>query len=94
MRSGAPWSGGEWDTDACQLSEVQASVARLARVALPEGAPPPVLSDGLVRGRHFLSVGVHGETCHGLRYDGDLGLGFDRGPVTLGGSTSVGIFFR
>jgi CRISPR-associated endonuclease/helicase Cas3 len=77
MCDGAPWSGGPWSVEACQLSEVQASAARLSRLALPDSAPPAGLPDWLLRTRRFVAVGEGGEICHGLRYQGDFGLVFD-----------------
>lgn len=74
MRAGAPWSGGAWSVEACQLSEVQGSAARLSRLPLPESTPPAGLPDWLTRTRRFVEGD---EICHGLRYDADLGLIFD-----------------
>ncbi len=76
-RAGAPWSGGTWGVETCQLSEVQASAARLSRLPLPDSAPPPGLPDWLTRTRRFVEVGEGGEICHGLGYDAGLGLVFD-----------------
>ena len=77
MRNGAPWSGGEWKVDSCQLSEVQASLSRLNRLPLPESAPPPGLPDWLTATRHFVPVGDGGVICEGLRYVAEIGLLFD-----------------
>lgn len=79
MRGGLPWSGGVWDVAACQLSEVSASLSRLARVALPESAPPEgtSLPGWLLNSRVFAEVGTDGAICEGLRYDADSGLFFD-----------------
>lgn len=77
MREGAPWSGGAWSVEAAQLSEVSASAARLARLPLPDSAPPVGLPDWLVSSRRFVTVGEGGKLCHGLRYDPEFGLVFD-----------------
>lgn len=71
---GAPWSGGEWNVDRCQLSEVSASKARLDRLEIPKTVPPPGLPDWLTRTRDFVTVGEGGEICHGLAYDAENGL--------------------
>lgn len=73
---GSPWSGGAWSVDSCQLSEVSASSSRLARLPLPETAPPPGLPDWLTASRRFMTAGEGGEICHGLRYDAEIGLIF------------------
>lgn len=71
---GAPWSGGGWSVDSCQLSEVSASKARLDRLPLPSCDPPPGLPDWLTGTRRFVRVGEGGEICQGLAYDPDIGL--------------------
>ncbi|WP_170259028.1 CRISPR-associated helicase Cas3' [Oceanicella actignis] len=73
---GAPWSGGAWSVDSCQLSEVSASEARLSKLALPESAPPVALPDWLVGTRSFVTVAENGEICEGLGYEEDAGLMF------------------
>lgn len=77
MREGAPWSGGAWSVETAQMSEVSASAARLARLPLPETAPPPGLPDWLSQSRRFVDVGPEGVICEGLRYDSSLGLIFE-----------------
>lgn len=74
MRKGAPWSGGEWNVEAAQLSEVSASAARLGRLTLPETPPPPGLPDWLCMTRRFAEVGPDGAICEGLSYHADIGL--------------------
>lgn len=71
---GAPWSGGDWSVDSCQLSEVSASEARLSRLDLPESASPEGLPDWLLRTRHFVTVGPGGEICNRLIYNENCGL--------------------
>ncbi|WP_248298251.1 CRISPR-associated helicase Cas3' [Tabrizicola sp. YIM 78059] len=73
---GAPWAGGAWGVDSCQLSEVSASKARLDRLALPACDPPPGLPDWLTRTRDFVPVGQGGEICQGLAYLAESGLLF------------------
>ncbi|GIX15256.1 MAG: hypothetical protein KatS3mg118_3215 [Paracoccaceae bacterium] len=73
---GAPWSGGQWSVDSCQLSEVSASQARLSRLDLPESAPPAGLPDWLVSTRSFLTVGENDEICKTLFYNEKIGLVF------------------
>ncbi|MFN3280054.1 MAG: CRISPR-associated helicase Cas3' [Tabrizicola sp.] len=73
---GAPWAGGAWGVDSCQLSEVSASKTRLDRLALAPCAPPPGLPDWLTGTRDFVTVGEGGEICQGLVYRADSGLLF------------------
>lgn len=77
MRDGAPWSGGGWSVDSCQLSEVQASLSRLSRLPLPESAAPSGLPDWLGQSRHFVPVQEDGTICEGLRYVREYGLMFE-----------------
>ena len=73
---GAPWSGGGWSVDSCQLSEVSASAARIDRLALPPCDPPPGLPDWLTGTRRFVTVGEGGKICQGLAYGPETGLIF------------------
>ncbi|MCX7645900.1 MAG: CRISPR-associated helicase Cas3' [Rhodobacteraceae bacterium] len=74
MRGGAPWSGGGWSVESCQLSEVSASRERLKALSLPDADPPPGLPDWLTRTRQFVAVGEGGEICQGLKYLSMYGL--------------------
>lgn len=79
----APWSGGAWDVGSCQLSEVQAGAARLAKLALPDQAAEEVaavrggLPDWLSRTRVICPVDDDGHICAGLSYRNETGLFFD-----------------
>lgn len=76
MRNGAPWSGGDWSVDSCQLSEVQASAVRIDRLALPVSTPPTGLPDWLLQSRHFVAVEADERIAEGLSYDSATGLRF------------------
>ena len=79
-----PWAGGDWSVDSCQLSEVQASAARLDRLPLPDQTAPAIAAiksdwpDWLAATRVLCPVGEDGSICEGLRYDPELGLLFER----------------
>ncbi|MCC5993021.1 MAG: CRISPR-associated helicase Cas3' [Rhodobacteraceae bacterium] len=79
-----PWAGGEWSVDSCQLSEVQASAARLDRLPLPAQDVPAIAAikaawpDWLAATRLLCPVGSDGTICDGLRYDAELGLLIER----------------
>jgi CRISPR-associated endonuclease/helicase Cas3 len=74
MRDGAPWSGGGWSVDSCQLSEVSAAARRLDRVPIAPADPPPGLPDWLTATRSFVAVGEGGAICEGLLYNEEDGL--------------------
>lgn len=73
---GAPWSGGGWSVDSCQLSEVSAGKARLDRLPIVPETPPAGLPDWLAASRSFVTVGPGGAICEGLAYDPGRGLVF------------------
>jgi CRISPR-associated endonuclease/helicase Cas3 len=77
MRDGAPWAGGGWSVEACQMSEVSALASRVAALPLPAAAPPAGLPDWLTATRRFVAVGPEGRLCDGARYDAGLGLVFN-----------------
>jgi CRISPR-associated endonuclease/helicase Cas3 len=77
---GAPWSGGRWSVDSCQLSEVSARAIRLDRLAVPWRDPPPGLPGWLTATRRFVTVREGGEICGGLRYTPLNGLIFSSPP--------------
>ena len=68
------------DVDSCQLSEVQASAARLSAFDLPDQDIPEInaltrnLPDWKRRSITVCPVGDDGVICAGLRYDADFGL--------------------
>ncbi|RDC69008.1 CRISPR-associated helicase Cas3', partial [Rhodovulum sp. 12E13] len=71
----SPWSGGDWDADSCQLSEVSADVRRLARLNLPDQLDPALAS---IRRKWpewrqntvtLCPVAEDGRICDGLFYD-------------------------
>ena len=77
-----PWSGGTWSVEACQMSEVQASQSRLARLALPDQDRPEIraalkdLPEWIGRTRTVCPVGGDGEITSGLYYSSCFGLVF------------------
>lgn len=77
MRDTAPWAGGTWSVESCQLSEVQAGANRLARLDLSAAEPPAGLPEWLTATRTFLPVAADGTICAGLRYHGEIGLIFN-----------------
>lgn len=79
-RALAPWSGGDWSVESCQLSEVQASRARLSRLDLPDQQAPEIaairarLPRWLVESRVICPVGADGGITLGLAYKPERGL--------------------
>jgi CRISPR-associated endonuclease/helicase Cas3 len=77
-----PWSGGEWTVETCQLSEVQASAARIARLSLPAQIASEIdtirsaLPAWLAKTRHICPVNEDGHICAGLNYCAKTGLVF------------------
>lgn len=75
-----PWSGEVWSVEACQMSEVQASKARLSRLTLPDQDAPEIraafkdLPDWIGRTRRMCPIGAGGEISNNLRYCSRLGL--------------------
>lgn len=75
-----PWARAETEADSCQLSEVQASVARLAALDLPDQTAPEIATftvdwpEWRRAGVTVCPVGEDGMICPGLRYDGAVGL--------------------
>ncbi|RMD48490.1 MAG: CRISPR-associated helicase Cas3' [Alphaproteobacteria bacterium] len=75
-----PWTGGAWAVENCQLSEVQASKARLEKLALPDQEAPEIaeiratLPGWLAATRVFCPVGENGAIAPGLAYDSERGL--------------------
>ena len=77
------WAGDFAEPEAEALSEVSASVARLARLDLPDQASPELSAiskdwpDWRKASVTLCVVGEDGKICEGLAYDADLGLLFD-----------------
>lgn len=75
-----PWAEGESFVAACQLSEVQASVKRLAALPLPDQTAPEILAltapwaEWLRAAVTVCPVDEAGVICEGLRYDPSIGL--------------------
>ena len=77
-----PWSGGNWNVDSRQRSEVSATAHRLDALPLPDQTAPAIaavkaewpesLRDKLV----LCPVGSDGAICEGLAYDAARGLIF------------------
>jgi CRISPR-associated endonuclease/helicase Cas3 len=79
------WTEGETEIDSCQLSEVQASMRRLAALDLPDQTAPEISAFTLrwPDWRHanvtICPVGEDGMICQGLQYDPGLGLLYSNG---------------
>jgi CRISPR-associated endonuclease/helicase Cas3 len=79
----SPWATGGSQVDSCQLSEVQASLTRLASLDLPDQAAPPIAAlkapwpDWRQTAVSVCPVEESGSICEGLRYDPELGLLFE-----------------
>ena len=77
-----PWTADGPLTDRWQLSEVQASAARLGRVALPDQTSAAIVAavanwpDWKRTGVTVCPVGDDGTICEGLQYDAECGLRF------------------
>ena len=76
----SPWSGGDWDVDSCQLSEVSADARRLGGLSLPDQSDP-ALADIKATWPEWrratatlCPVADDGSICEGLSYTADLGL--------------------
>lgn len=87
VRQGAggliPWAEAATLVDSCQLSEVQASVARLSRLALPDQSHPDIATftaswpDWRRASVTVCPVGNEGQIADGLHYDREIGLVFN-----------------
>ena len=77
-----PWAGESWTVEACQMSEVQASAARLERCSLPEQSDPNIqqalenLPEWIGRTRRLCTVGNDGAITENLSYFSHSGLVF------------------
>lgn len=78
----APWTGGSWSVESCQMSEVLASARRLAAFSLPDQDQPEILAilAGLPKWigatRTICEVLYDGAVARGLQYDRKSGLVF------------------
>ena len=76
----SPWSGGDWDADNSQLSEVSADASRLGGLSLPDQSDPIFanIKVGWPEWRRATStlcpVAEDGSICEGLSYTAETGL--------------------